>query len=542
MGFAKTGRFKMKIAVKIILICLFKNIIFGQIPEIKPTSRLSFQSTEVNGTDLNQTVPMPPKRSSQSETIRKAEIDLRHGKEGERVGAAKLLGKYPGSMSSSMLIGALDDQSALVRRAVMVSLSEHFLNGFPVYEKSLIEKIYSKLGDPDVEVRREVSTLIPRLVSPMMRGGVERVMVNGRMVYQAVPASLRPDLLALTQRAFLDEDAIVRQNIVKYHMYLRVPLSPLTMVKLLQDSDRGVLLAALDRISMNASQPRVISEIERLSSHEDRGIRLKIVDVARDCNRYDSRYRSILRSMTEDKDAEVTSMAAVELARFGEKINSAVIERIKNYLLSSKGMSSQVTTILYAVSAMGADGIQVYKALTEHGSSRMRTVAWQRFLSLSNGWNNPQDWTAALKDRDQGVRNAVVNTLRGRISPINKKTMGSLVSSPYEDVRKFLAESMARAESDAVEEYGFELLIDEDANVRAATIRSFGELRTPGWLKIMERSLLDDEYVIQRAAMGALFAEPVRGIPILKKYLSKNPNSRISSMIRIELQRVGIQQ
>ena len=262
----------------------------------------------------------------------------------------------------------------------------------------------------------------------------------------------------------------------------------------------------------------------------------------RDCNRYNSRYRSILRSMTEDKDAEVTSMAAVELARFGEKINSAVIERIKNYLLSAKGMSSQVTTILYAVSAMGADGIQVYKALTEHGSSRMRTVAWQRFLSLSNGWNNPQDWIAALKDRDQGVRTAVVNTLRGRISPVNKKTMGSLVSSPYEDVRKFLAESMARAESDAVEEYGFELLIDEDANVRAATIRSFGELRTPGWLKIMERSLLDDEYVIQRAAVGALFAEPVRGIPILKKYLSKNPNNRISSMIRIELQRVGIQQ
>ena len=61
----------------------------------------------------------------------------------------------------------------------------------------------------------------------MMRGGVERVMVNGRMVYQAVPASLRPDLLALTQRAFLDEDAIVRQNIVKVpHVPTRSTFSP----------------------------------------------------------------------------------------------------------------------------------------------------------------------------------------------------------------------------------------------------------------------------------------------------------------------------
>ena len=66
-----------------------------------------------------------------------------------------------------------------------------------------------------MEVRREVSTLIPRLVTPMMRGGVERVVINGRPVLRSISASLRPDLYALTQRAFLDEDAIVRQNVLK---------------------------------------------------------------------------------------------------------------------------------------------------------------------------------------------------------------------------------------------------------------------------------------------------------------------------------------
>ena len=539
MGYAPSSWIEMKFLF--FINCFTVAIIFGQVPIQKVPPFPPVELPDSNVSDSNKTVTEPPQRSSQVETIRTAEIDLRHGKEGERVGAAKLLGKYPGSLSSSMLIGALDDQSPLVRRASMVSLSEHFLNGFPVYDKSLIEKIYSKLGDPDVEVRREVSTMIPRLVTPMMRGGVERTIVNGRPVYRSVSASLRPDLLVLTQKAFLDKDAIVRQNILKYHVYLRVPLSPLTLEKLLRDQDRGVLLAALDRISMNASQSRIISEIEKLSDHEDRGIRLKIVDVARDCNRYHTKYRSILRSMTNDPDAEVTSMAAVELARFGEKINPDVIERIKKYLMSAKGMSSQVTTILYAVSAMGDDGIEVYKALTEHGSSRMRTVSWQRFLSLSNGWTNPKDWSIALMDRDEGVRKAVVNTLRGRIKPIDQSTMGTLVESSHQDVRKFLAESLANAESLAFEEYGFDLLIDEDPNVRAATIRSFGLRREPGWLKIMERSLLDDEYVIQRAAMEALIAEPVRGISILKKYLSQNAASRISSMIRIELQRAGIQ-
>ena len=68
-----------------------------------------------------------------------------------------------------MLIGALDDQSALVRRAVMVSLSEHFLMDFPFYE-SLIERFtpnsVTRCGGKERSV-----TLIPRLVSPMMRGG-----------------------------------------------------------------------------------------------------------------------------------------------------------------------------------------------------------------------------------------------------------------------------------------------------------------------------------------------------------------------------------
>ena len=71
------------------------------------------------------------------------------------MGAAKLLGKYRTSRSSLFLIGALDDPSAIVRRAAMVSLSEHASYGFVVYDKPLVEKSVFKLGDPDVEVRRK---------------------------------------------------------------------------------------------------------------------------------------------------------------------------------------------------------------------------------------------------------------------------------------------------------------------------------------------------------------------------------------------------
>ena len=537
MDFSKASGVEMKLIINSVFLISLYCLCPGQSPDVQSTLNLNVGES----LDSNTSETIPPKRSSQSETIRKAEVDIRHGKEGERVGASKLLGKYPSSLTSSILVGALDDQSSLVRRAAMVSLSEHFMNGYPLYDKTLVEKIFSKLGDPDVEVRREVSTLIPRLVSPILKGGVERVIINGRPVYRSVPATLRPDLLALTQRAFLDKDAIVRQNILKYHSYLRVSLPPTTLEKLLKDKDRGVLLTALDRVSYNAGQPRIVSEIEKLSTHEDRGIRLKVVDVVRDSNRYHSKYRSILRSMTKDVDPEVTSMAAVELARFGEKIPPSVIARIKQYLLSAKGMSSQVTTILYAVSAMGEDGIEVYRALTEHGSSRMRTVAWQRFLSLSDSWRNPLEWLPALKDRDQGVRKAVINSLRGRTGQISQSSMKSMVGSSYTDVRVFCAESLTEAEQDAVDEFGFDLLIDENVSVRASTIRSLGNRRQSGWLKIMERSLLDDEYVIQRAAMDCLLNDSLFGYSILKKYVAKNPLARISSIIRLELERKGVQ-
>ena len=58
------------------------------------------------------------------------------------------------------------------------------------------------------------------------------------------------------------------------------------------------------------------------------------------------------------------------------------------------GMSTQVTTILYAISALGVDGIEVYRALTDHTSSKIRSISWQRYLSLSEGWKNSSIWAA----------------------------------------------------------------------------------------------------------------------------------------------------
>ena len=511
--------------------------LFGQAPSEDP---LAPTSLSANGRqDGNVSAPKPI-RSSQAETVRKAGEDLRFGEEGARVGSAKLLGKYPGSLSSMMLVGALDDQSALVRRASMVSLAEQANNGYPLYDKSLVEKVFSKLGDPDVEVRREVTAMIPRIVSGLMRGGMEVVEINGQKVYRSVPANLRPDLHQLAIRAFSDEDAIVRQNLLKYHQYIRVALPASTLVSLLGDPDQRVQLEALGRVYSNASKRPVVEKIKELSSHPEKGIRLKVVDVARDSNRYNPAYRGILRAMTKDADPEVTSMAAVELARFGERIAGDVIERIKQYLLAARGMSSQVTTILYAVSAMGKDGIQVYRALTEHSSSKMRSIAWQRYLSLSSGWQTPEAWLPGMSDRDKGVRDAILMSLRGRVKSLKTEELGELVGSPYADVRIFAGQTLLTADQEAFDQYGFDLLIDEDTVVRSTTLRAMGVRRVTGWVRIMSRSLLDEDYVIQRVAMDALLTDRHEGVKALNEYVARNPQARISALARAELDRLGI--
>jgi HEAT repeat protein len=492
--------------------------------------------------EANASVTPKPVRSSTQETINQAGLDLRHVEENVRSGAARLLGKYPSPASAAYLTFALDDRIARVRRAAIVSLAELYLNGFYIYEKPLVEKILSKLGDPDVEVRREVSALIPRLSIGLFRSSFEIVEINGRRVARAAPAILRADLMEIARKAFFDPDAIVRQNILKYHYALRLPLSAQVLDRLLSDSDLGVLLTALNRVPSSTPSETVVRRVEKLSRHPDVGVRKKVVSVARDSNRRHPGYRAILRKMTMDEEPAVLSMAAVELARLGEKVDPKVIQAVGDYLLGVAGASTQVMTILYAVSAFGDEAIEIYSELTEHTSSKIRTIAWQRLLTFDNGWGRPDVWLPALADRDKTVRRAVVANLSARSRNFDLKTMEQLVASDFVDVRTFAASSLYTARQDAAEEVAFDLLIDEDNGVRAQTIRALASRRTPGWLKIMSNSLLDEEYVIKRAALDGLLGDPVQGVKTIRKFVSEHPTDPITPLALAELKSRGITQ
>ena len=180
MDHKKAGWFKMIVKLLVLFLFVLGVSLKGQIP----ISSVQSEAKIGDGADIlegnSSSILIPAKRSSEEETIARAREDLKNNEVGRRVGAAKLLGKYRSKTTSMLLISALDDTSALVRRAVMVSLAEHASNGFYIYDKILVEKIYSKLGDSDVEVRREVSTMIPRMITGMMRSGMVRSSLSSK--------------------------------------------------------------------------------------------------------------------------------------------------------------------------------------------------------------------------------------------------------------------------------------------------------------------------------------------------------------------------
>jgi HEAT repeat protein len=491
-----------------------------------------------------QVEPVAPERASQTETIERAGRDLRDPKEEVRLGAAKLLGKYKTLRSMTLLAGSpagasgtawgLNDPSVRVRRAVVVSFSEFLMSGIYANNRSLLERFLEKLADPDIEVRRQVSEMLPGLGSGLFRSNYQVVEINGQRVFRSTPYALPPKLATIVQRAFQDEDPIVRQTMLKYFYVLRIPLPPLTLERLLGDEDRGVRMAALDRVTMLPPHDAVFRKLREMTKHEDVGVRQKVASIARSSSHRTS--RDILRSLRDDEDPYVMTLAVTSLARLGEPQPDAMVEKVREFLMGTSSTSNQVVSLVYAVSAFGSHQSQIiFRALTEHDAPKIRRIAWQRFLGYDNGWSNPKLWLPALQDRDRKTRETITSIVVSRARTFDSKTMTALVGNSYVDVRRFAADCLALVTPKVADEFRFDLLIDEKTEVRAAALRSVGIRRPSNWLLILERSLLDEESMIQRVALEYLLNDRAQGIPALIKFSRKHPRNPITARIRVEL-------
>ena len=156
-----------------------------------------------------------------------------------------------------------------------------------------------------------------------------------------------------------------------------------------------------------------------MTLHPDIGVRSKLAKVALSIGRSFPEYRKVLRKMTNDDEDEIATLAAVDLARLGEGVSPEMIERIIQYLSQSRGLYGKAENLFYSLSVLGRmlqGSINPYST----PSASMRAKAWERHLSMQEGWNSPALWIPALEDRDLQVRETVLALVRGRVEKSEK--------------------------------------------------------------------------------------------------------------------------
>jgi len=269
-------------------------------------------------------------------------------------------------------------------------------------------------------------------------------------------------------------------------------------------------------------------------------VRAKLAKTAQSLGRSFPEYRNILRALTKDRVDEIATLAAVDLARLGEAVSDDMLQRIIVFLSNSRGLYGKAETLFYSLSALGSKATLIYQALLNHPSPSMRAKAWERYLSSTDGWNKPSSWIPALNDRDSQVREAVLSLVRGRVEKITEKEILELIQHQHPEVRVLAAELLLAAKKDVVQSNFFDLLIDENTLVRSTTLRALANIRMDGWVNLHEKSLMDGDYAIQRAAMDGLLGDRKEGVPALLEFVRKYPGEKISSLARRELQQMGV--
>ncbi|MBT3469019.1 MAG: HEAT repeat domain-containing protein [Opitutae bacterium] len=470
--------------------------------------------------------------SSLNETLLQAAKDLKSPDENLRVSSAKLLGKYQVSQAGKLLLSVLGDKSIKVRRAAVRSLFENMA----FRDRAGAEKLLSMLGDEDVEVRREISKAIPILRSRLSISTTVTRIINGRPVMTSVPYRLSSVMAETVTKALGDEDGIVRQNVLKYYTYLNLPFSAAMLEKCLADPDRGVVDTAMSRIRIVPRTPGIIERLTTIAGSEDPGLRRKLVSSLRGIR--EPEIQSIQTKLATDIDPYVRIMAAVSLVGLGQPVPAGTIQGVKDFLMRVDSANTQIMSLFYSISDFGEPHArEIYTLLTGHTNSSLRRSAWQRVLNYDNGWNTPSIWTPVLEDTDKRVRESVIGTVQGNLVPVPMDYLEKLIESEFPDVRALAGMLLARHKAEIVSEWMFDLLIDEEAQVRRAILQTAYNIRVDGWQKLLQKSLGDGDPSIQRTAAYGLLGNLGNSEPILRRFVSENPGNPIAIEISRELAR-----
>ncbi|MEM8549624.1 MAG: HEAT repeat domain-containing protein [Verrucomicrobiota bacterium] len=466
---------------------------------------------------LNQ---QPSITDEEQATIERALEDMRSDNPEYRAGAVMLLGKYPVDQARQAVVNALADPQTRVRRAALVSVVEWNRNA----PAEAVLPVLNLIGDADVELRRTASAAIPSMMA--VRRSHE-LLLPGRSL--ELPGELRAMLLA----AYLDSDVIVRRNMLANHYMLNLPVPGEVFLKLTEDEDRQVRLGAIPLAARFSDREAFTRRAQAMLSDADRTTRLRLV---KELSQWPSQsQQQLLRQLSDDPDDEIAAEAL--LGRFRQAgtrdLFTQLVQRLQN-----KQMKQEQGVRFIQLMRLRRDDAGVYiGTIIDLDDPVLRREAARLFFDLGFAPRHPDILKGFIEDESPEVRAVAVDYLETRYRELKPEIYDEMLASPHSDVRFALMQILRGLDSHTAEPYLYDLLLDENIDIRQVTLREMAARQIDGWQDVVAASLDDPDARIQRHAVDLIMRTRMpNGPALLESFSEHNPDSPLVPLIEFYLQ------
>lgn len=422
---------------------------------------------------------------SESETIAKCLEDLNSDAIDVRKRAVLILGKYSNPLARNGVVSSLGDRNSDIRRSALVSLTEK-----PVTADAA-KPMLKMIGDDDVHVRRIASSYIPEILRGSGRTGLLRLSAS------KFDDSSKEFQTVITH-AFVDDDAIVRKNMLTHFHYFRDFLSKGTLKKLLGDSDREVRVLALNASATRFQGHEFVDAISSMSSDPDTTIRKRLTEILENIS--DATAVETLKKLTKDEDFEISTAAFAALFK---RSDLTVYPELRKRLDHPQIKRQTVTKIIRLMPTMGKQGEEALLEMIVDPELRYRRTALEVYGQSYGDKANVEILAGLMMDPSKNIRETA-SRIFIRLRQFEVEDINPMVTSPYPDVRKIALIVSKRIPTPDVSPLLMELILDEILDLRLLALQEIVQRQVEGWESIVELTLAEDNVEIQQKTVMLL--------------------------------------
>lgn len=481
--------------------------------------------------------PLLTEEAQRQATIDRARVDLDSGSPELRKGAVMLLSKYDSAQARGAVLGALRDEDPTVRFAAVVSAL-----AWSSYTVTALEELMNALDDSEVDVRRAVSTSLDKLVSYRLRASQQQLQqlllgpnraAGGQIpMPPMLPVSIQQKMV----NALLDTDVVVRRNMISKYNALRINAQPEIFVRLLQDEDLEVRSSVLPLAARYLEFSLFLEKAALVADDESPILRLSLI---RELNaRGEVKPIQLLQKLSLDADSEVATAAQLQLYNNDPNLvrYQLLVERFAEGSLNAK-QRERLVQLLGQLEEVEERNRFVLQFL-EVSEEALRVVAAHHFFNFELGELYPENLALILKDPSANMRSQVINyymTHRDKMQSVDWEVW---LESEFKDVRLALVRLAAALPREESAEVLFDLLLDDEIDVRVEAMTMYSRMRMEGFEKVLEMTLQDESVIMQKRAVHYIIQQMgPSGRALLERQLKdEDDRSPLSVYIKTQLQ------